>query len=181
VKWANCNVGANSLEEYGNYYAWGETETKDNYNAGNSIWWNVKYADLPLDSEGNIQTAYDASIKEWGNSWRLPVKAELDELKNNCNWTWSTLNGVKGYIITSKTNGNSIFLPSNDSSVIDGKETGFGSYWSSTPWSDTATDNYGRYAGAIGFYAQNYIVSEKIQTEYFLRWCKRGIRPVANE
>lgn len=183
VKWASCNIGALSPEEFGNYYAWGETETKTYYAGDNSKWWNVKYVNLPLDSEGNIQSTYDAAIKEWGNSWRLPTKSELDELKNNCYWEWSTINGVKGYKLTSKINNNSIFLPSNDSSVLNGKETGFGSYWSSTPCSDTNLDNYGRYAGALGFYAKDYNISEdaKIQTEYFLRWCERGIRPVFNE
>ena len=90
---------------------------------------------------------------------------------------------AKGYIVTSKTNGNSIFLPSNDSSVIDGKETGFGSYWSSTPCNDITFDTYGRYAGAIGFYAKDYNISDnvRIQSVYFLRWCKRGIRPVDDE
>ena len=127
--------------------------------------------------------AWDAAYKTWGNSWRMPTKVELDELKNNCKWEWSTLNGVKGYTVTSKINGNSIFLPSNDSSVIDNKETGFGSYWSSTPCSDTTFDSEGRYAGAIGFYAKDYNISEnvRIQSDYFLRWCKRGIRPVYNE
>lgn len=183
VKWANCNIGANSPEEYGDYFAWGEIKTKTFYDSSNSTWWNVKYANLPLNSEGNIQSSYDAATSEWGNSWRLPTKAELDELINNCNWTWNTLNGVIGYTITSKINGNSIFLPSNDSSVVDGKETGFGSYWSSTPCNDITFDTYGRYAGAIGFYAKDYNISDdvRIQSEYFLRWCKRGIRPVYNE
>ena len=181
VKWANYNLGANSPIEIGNYYAWGEIIPKTDFNVNNSTWWNVKYADLPLDSYGNLQSTNDAAIKEWGNSWRLPTQTELDELKNNCNWEYVTILGVKGYTVTSKTNGNSIFLPSNDSSVIDGKETGFGSYWSSTPCSDTTLDNNGRYAGAIGFYAKDYNISPKIQSEYFLRWCKRGIRPVYNE
>lgn len=136
-----------------------------------------------MDSKGNIQSTYDASIKEWGNSWRLPTKSELDELKDNCKWEWSAINGVKGYILTSKINNNSIFLPSNDSSVMNGKETGFGTYWSSTPCSDTTLDSEGRYAGAIAFYAKDYNISEnvRIHTDYFLRWCKRGIRPVYNE
>ena len=143
----------------------------------------MKYTDLPLDSYGNLQSTNDAAIKEWGNSWRLPTQTELDELKNNCNWEWVTILGVKGYKITSKSNRNSIFLPSNDSSVIDGKQTGFGSYWSSTPCNDITSDTYGRYAGAIGFYAKDYNISDdvRIQSNYFLRWCKRGIRPVYNE
>lgn len=185
VKWANCNIGAHSPEEFGNYYAWGETETKTDYTSYNSIWWKVKYINLPLDSKGNIQSTYDASIKEWGNSWRLPTKSELDELKDNCKWEWSTINGVKGYIVTSRINNNSIFLPSNDSEFLNGKDTGFGSYWSSTPYNenddDNDDDNDGCYAGALGFYAKDYIVIDKIQTDYFLRWCKRGIRPVFNE
>ena len=183
VKWANCNLGANGPEEYGNYYAWGEINTKTDYTPGNSMSWNIPYSSCPLNSEGNLILAWDAAYKTWGNSWRMPTKVELDELKNNCKWEWSTLNGVKGYTVTSKINGNSIFLPSNDSSVIDNKETGFGSYWSSTPCSDTTFDSKGRYAGAIGFYAKDYNISEnvRIQSDYFLRWCKRGIRPVYNE
>ena len=128
VKWATCNVGANKPEDYGNYYAWGETSTKSSYTESNS----KTYGKQMNDIKGNSQ--YDAARANWGGTWRLPTKAELEELKNKCTWTWTTQNGVNGYKVTGP-NGNSIFLPAagwryGSSLHYAGS---YGNYWSSAP------------------------------------------------
>lgn len=114
TKWATCNVGATSPEEYGNYYAWGETTTKDTYS-----WGTYKYGSDPTkynstDKLTTLEAADDAATANWGKEWRTPTSAEWQELIDNCTWNWIinyNETGVKGYIFTSKTNGNTIFLP----------------------------------------------------------------------
>ena len=128
VKWATCNVGANKPEDYGNYYAWGETKTKSDYSSSNCVTLGKSFSDIGGKSQ------YDAARANWGGTWRLPTKAELEELKNKCTWTWTTQNGVKGYKVTGP-NGNSIFLPAagdrrRSSLYFAGVH---GTYWSSTP------------------------------------------------
>ena len=130
VKWATCNVGASSPSAYGNYYAWGETSTKSLYGKDNCE---------TLGKEiGNIGgTSRDVARVKWGSPWRLPTKAEFDELldSENCTWTWTTQGYHNGYKVTSRKNGNSIFLPAagwryGTSLRIAGQE---GLYWSCTP------------------------------------------------
>ena len=76
----------------------------------------------------------DAARANWGGSWRMPTHDELTELRKKCSWTWTTQNGVEGYKVTSKTNGNSIFLPAAgyryNSSLYDAGSYGY--YWSSS-------------------------------------------------
>ena len=143
VKWATCNVGANTPEEYGNYYAWGETSTKSSYGEDNCETWNRSMSDI----RGN--SSYDAARANWGGSWRLPTKAECDELLNNCTRQRTTQNGVKGMRFTSKRNGNSIFFPA--AGCRYGTSTNCaGEYvdcWSSTP---SESDTQGAYV--LSFY-----------------------------
>lgn len=125
VKWAICNVGANNPEEYGNYFAWDETQPKDTYTDSN-------YSDYSKSSI--LPLSLDAARANWGGSWRMPTKAEQDELHNNCTWKWTTQNGVNGCKVTSKINGKSIFLPAagyRDGSWLDGAGIN-GQYWSSS-------------------------------------------------
>ncbi len=146
VKWATCNVGASKPEDYGNYYAWGETKTKYDYSSSNSVTYGKNYSDIGGKSQ------YDAARANWGGTWRLPTKAELKELKNKCTWTRTTQNGVKGYKVTGP-NGNSIFLPAagyRDGTSLD-DDDGFGFYWSSTPY-----DDYDNYAFGLIFYDRDY-------------------------
>ena len=129
VKWATMNVGASSPSDYGSYFAWGETRPKSEYTADNCVTWNKDLKDI----SGN--SSYDAARSNWGGSWRLPTKSELEELKNKCKWTWSTQNGRKGYTVTGP-NGNSIFLPAASGRVASMRGRGigvYGYYWSSTP------------------------------------------------
>ena len=121
VKWATCNVGATTPEGYGEYFAWGETKPKSNYSSSNYTY-DADPATLPSYA--------DAATVNWGGAWRMPTRAEWTELIDNCTWTWTTQNGVEGYKVTSKSNGNSIFLPVTgyryDSSLKFGD---FGYYW----------------------------------------------------
>lgn len=127
LKWATCNIGADSPEDYGNYYAWGETETKAEYTEDNS----VTYGQQLNDISGNAQ--YDAAAANWGGSWRMPTRDEITELMYNCSWTPETQNGVDGFKVTGN-NGNYIFIPA--SGYRDGSSSyiyGECYYWSSTP------------------------------------------------
>ena len=141
VKWANMNVGAESPEDYGNYYAWGETLTKATYDwstyfdtsdGGTTFTkYNINGGKIVLDLED------DAAHVNWGGSWRMPTKAEWQELLDNCTWTWTTQNGINGYKVTSNKAGYTdkfIFLPAAgrryDSEL--GFVGSYGCYWSSS-------------------------------------------------
>ena len=120
IKWATCNVGANSPEEHGGYYAWGATEEKSNYDWSTYKWCNgsentmTKYCTNSnygiVDNKTVLDPEDDVAHVKWGGSWRMPTTEEQRELLNKCTWTWTTQNGVKGYRVTGP-NGNSIFLP----------------------------------------------------------------------
>ena len=146
VKWATCNVGASSPSGYGNYYAWGETSPKNDYSSSTCKTWERSMSDIGGNS------SYDAARANWGGSWRLPTKAEFDELINNCDQEWVILNGIGGMRFTSKRNGNSIFFPaagwrfdtSTDSAGKDGK------YWSSTPYESNTREAYYLYFSSGG-------------------------------
>ena len=136
LKWATCNLGANKPEDYGNYYAWGETEAKSTYTKDNSHTYGLAdYSALGqgiADENLKLTPSYDAARANWGGSWRLPTMKELEELKNKCIWKWTTQNGVKGCQVIGP-NGNSIFLPAAGSryeSSLSGAGN-YGRYWSS--------------------------------------------------
>ena len=142
VKWATCNVGATKPEEYGDYFAWGETTTKSIYNWTTHKWFDgsslTKYDPYlgfgTMDNKKTLELSDDAGCANWGGNWRMPTSAERNELFENCTWAWTTLNGVEGYKVTSKSNGNSIFLPAagirSGSSLYRAGSEGF--YWSSS-------------------------------------------------
>lgn len=145
VKWASCNIGATSPEAYGDYYAWGETEPKTNYD-----WTTYKYCSssrfmikysINYGVKDNITTLEledDVAHVKWGGTWRMPTITEFEELTYKCIWTWTTKGGVNGYEVKSKINGNSIFLPAaglvgdryDSSKLIYAGEDGF--YWSAS-------------------------------------------------
>ena len=117
--WATCNVGANSPEEYGDYFAWGETFSKDYYDWTTYKWCIggmdgiTKYSygvNGFADFKSELEPEDDVAYVHWGPSWRMPTLAQQDELREHCTWTWTTLNGVNGCLVTGP-NGNSIFLP----------------------------------------------------------------------
>ena len=148
--WATCNVGAENPEDYGDYFAWGETAKKSTYN------WST-YLFNP-SGDGSTFTKYttygaileapdDAATVNWGSDWRTPTNAEWTWLRENCTWTWTTQNGVNGMLVTS-FNGNRIFLPAagyrDDAGLYaDGSD---GYYWSSS-----LNESYSNSARCVNF------------------------------
>ena len=127
VKWATCNVGATNSEEFGGYYAWGETSEKSTYS------WNT-YSYGTYMNEVNIGsdikgTKYDVAHEKWGSKWRMPTEKEFSELYTNCSIKKVTRNSVEGYEFTAN-NGNSIFLPAAGYKDNSGFQDGL-RYWSS--------------------------------------------------
>ena len=144
LKWATCNVGAFSPEDYGDYYAWGEVSTKSEYTVGNCS----TYGTI-----GNISgnPRYDVARKKWGGSWRMPTKAEFEELIDNCTWEWTTKGGHKGYKVTGP-NGNSIFLPAagcRPGAYTHSAES-LGLYWSAAPYGSDTQGAYDLYFNSGG-------------------------------
>jgi hypothetical protein len=164
VKWATCNVGASSPSDYGYYFAWGETRPKSEYTWENCAFhvtgdspdnltfnkYNTKSKHGTVDNNKRLDYSDDAARANWGGTWRMPTRAERDELHNQCTWTWTTQGGKNGYKVTSKTNGNSIFLPAAGYwRYTELKETGSrGGYWTS---SLLVNDPY--YASVVGFHS----------------------------
>ena len=135
VKWATCNVGANTPEEYGDYYAWGEVETKESYEPNNYKFVNGGSA---VNDKNTLDIENDVAHKEWGGKWRMPSREEFDELIQNCTWTWTTQKGVNGFLVTSNKPGytdRSIFLPAAGlRSLSELRLSGnIGFYWTTTP------------------------------------------------
>lgn len=148
VKWATMNIGASSPGDYGDYYAWGEKETKSTYN------WST-YLDSP-NRDGRSFTKYaiygkktkldaddDVAHVKWGGSWRMPTDAELTELRTKCSWVWTTYGGHNGYVVAC-SNGNAIFLPAAGyrlgSSLSNAGSDGL--YWSSSLYEGNSSSAY---------------------------------------
>ena len=132
--WATCNVGATSPEQAGLYFAWGETTgyTAEQVKSGERSFFLKDYVDNITSSDLTLEQ--DATHVYMGGEWRMPTKAECQELIDNCNVVWTddyNDTGVKGRVFTSKVNGNSVFLPA--AGVL--YETGihdvnsYGEYW----------------------------------------------------
>ena len=140
VLWADRNVGAESPEEYGDYYAWGETETKENYSFSNCKWFGYGAGDLTkyithekngvVDNNLHMDPEDDVASIKLGDKWRTPTEAEFKELLERCNWEWiGDAENKGGYKVTGP-NGNSIYLPSaGGKGLTDPGYTGF--YWAS--------------------------------------------------
>ena len=145
VKWAVQNVGAEKPEDHGDYYAWGETQTKSYYS-----WSTYKYCEGAstsltkynssssagiIDDKVTIESEDDVAHVRWGGNWRIPKSTEIKELISNCTWKWTTQNGVSGYKVTSRKSGYtgcSIFLPiTGYRTDTDLKNNDYGCYWSS--------------------------------------------------
>ena len=171
VKWATCNVGANNPEDYGDYFAWGETKSNTTYEWSTYKWckgnestltkYNNKRKYGKVDNKTTLELSDDAARANWGGSWRMPTDAEWTELRKQCTWTWTTQNGVYGRKVTSKTNGNSIFLPAAGfrSYSLLSNAGSYGYYWSSSlyrgdPSYAWSVDFDSGYVG--GYYAHRY-------------------------
>ena len=185
VKWASMNIGASKPEEYGDYFAWGET--KPYYTEGHAqddpcaSWIEGKdagydwasyfdtkdggatFETYATDKETTLRSEHDAAHVNWGGPWRMPTKEELGELITDCDWKWEDVNGVGGYKLTSKINGNSIFLPRSASrSALSLHISNTAAYWSSSlstsksgeaqqlVFSHVYDEDWGKYVGNIG-------------------------------
>ena len=175
LKWATCNVGASSPEGYGDYYAWGEIETKSKYRQSNS----ETYGKFKGDIAGNSN--FDVARAKWGGSWRLPTEKEMKELINECKWKWITQNGIKGYKVTGP-NGNNIFLPAagyrHGSSLYDAGEDGY--YWGSAPYKINDDDwRSALYVSNDDFACILYFNSSCHRVNWCNRSCGVSVRPVS--
>ena len=143
VKWASFNVGATKPEEYGDYFAWGETETKEIYSWATYKWCDGSYNSLTkycthssygsVDNKVVLQQEDDVAQTIWKDKWRMPTIEEFDELIKNCDAVWTKLNGIEGTKFTSKENGNCIFLPAAGSRIMTYTNIGsLGWYWTSS-------------------------------------------------
>ena len=165
VKWATCNVGAANPEEVGGLFAWGETITKTEYSYStykysvDGVRGNyTKYCNE--DNKTVLDLEDDVAHVKWGGNWRMPTSAEMDELRRECNWTWTTENGVKGFRVSGKKEGfeeNSIFLPVNmfnDSVAVTTQHQypEYGVYWSSTLSHETGSFLMGGWDHANGIW-----------------------------
>ena len=189
--WATCNIGADSPEDYGDYFAWGETE---GYNDGKTYfeWSTYKWCEGSnstmtkyctnssygyngfTDDKTELDPEDDAAYVNWGPAWRMPSEEQFSELINSSYTTteWTTQNGVYGRKITSKENGNSIFLPAagyrrNISLYGAGSS---GEYWSRTLNSDDPS-----YAGSLRFDSSNIYMGS------YYRYFGRSVRPVRSQ
>ena len=182
--WATCNVGAESPEEYGDYFAWGETEKKSNYDWSTYAHCNGSSSTLTkycqdssygyngfTDTLTELEPEDDAAYVNWGSEWRMPTKTQQDELRTECTWTWTTQNGVNGRLVTGP-NGNSIFLPAAgcryESSLYRAGSDGY--YWSRTLGTSDPNNAYFLY-----FYSGN------VYWGYDYRYGGRSVRPVRNQ
>ena len=153
TKWATMNVGASKPEDFGDYYAWGETTTKTSYTEDNYTLQGLTADELVSRGVVNVvnpssyypdyilSASYDVATVKWGSVWRMPTSSEINELESYTTITNSTQNGVEGFLFTSIRNKNSIFLPAagywRESGFFNYSNTSrypncyYGVYWSS--------------------------------------------------
>ena len=164
--WAETNVGATSATDDGDYFAWGETEQKENFDIGTYKWGRIRSKYNSTDGKKVLDSEDDVATIKWGIDCRIPSKSEFQELRDECIWLWiSDYKGTSGYKVTGK-NGKSVFFPASGKRYRtllynhDPDPNGF--YWSrSLRWDDAdfacylefnsdkicLTYNNGRYLG----------------------------------
>jgi len=188
LKWANMNVGATRPEEYGDYFAWGETapQSEKRYSWASYKWCkdgnymkltkycsNSSYGNNGYSDTKTVLIAEDdAATVNWGGDWRMPTEAEFNELLENTTSVWTTVNDVGGYMFTSKTNENSIFLPAAGF-YCDSEYKGAGSYI--FYWSSSLFASFSFYASMLYFKTGN------VYTTIFSRNYGQSIRPVRSK
>ena len=169
--WAETNVGASTPYADGDYYAWGETQTKSDYSWSTYKWGSnlIKYNSS--DGKTTLEASDDVATVKWGKECRMPSRAEFQELYNKCDWTWkSSYNGASGYLVKGP-NGQTIFLPASGGryygDLSDHGSSGY--YWSSSL-------RRSRYAYYLNF------DSGRINPSNFYHRCDgRSVRPVAEK
>lgn len=172
TKWATMNVGADSTNVYGSYFAWGEVSTKAEY--GKDIQTQNKDASALnafniINENGTLTALYDAATINWGEGWRMPNKEDFDELIENCVWEWDKKS--VGYIVKGK-NGNSIFLPAAGNYFGDSqKEPGYGRYWCASVDETNSLRSW-----CLCFHS----ITKYMSNGSFGRYYGRPVRPVTN-
>jgi serine/threonine protein kinase len=184
VKWATMNVGASSPEGFGSYFAWGETTPKNDYSWDNYRFrisgdsydnvtlnkYNTKTQSGDVDNTIRLDLSDDAARANWGGTWRMPTEKEVYELRDNCTWVQTSLGGKQGHKLTSKINGNSIFLPFTGMKRGTKRYTDSNGYfWSSSL--DSMTPQYATYL---------YIQSGLMYPMEYYRSDGHPVRPVSN-
>ena len=165
--WAETNIGAENPADYGNYYAWGETTTKDIYSAETYKYYDTsssKYTEYTTGGE-TLYESDDAAYVNWGHHCNMPTQADFEELSENCTWTWTYMTNssnekIYGYKVISKKNGNSIFFPASGlhsgDTLDEADSQGHGPngyYWSNTLgsyWSSSGENAYWLYFYSAG-------------------------------
>ena len=172
--WAETNIGAENPEDYGYYFWWGDTigykQDNDKWVASDGSSSNFSFSSSKVStynknnsklqsegwftSSGVLTPEHDAARAHWGENWRMPTDDEFDALCDNCTWTWTSFNGVNGYVVKGKGDysSSSIFLPAagRGGGTSLGLAGSSGSYWSSVPNSDTSYGSWYLYFGSIG-------------------------------
>lgn len=173
VKWASTNVVGDKAQFKGNsYFAWGETTAKNDFTWNTYKFYNGTFTKYyTTDKKTRLDLEDDAAHVYLGGNWRMPTRAELQELVDNCTWTWTSYQGRKGYLVTGK-NGNNIFLPANGhlahntialyGTPIDWNT--WGSYWTSEIL--TTTGEYPYQSGAILGFNQNEITTNEVNARF---------------
>lgn len=131
--WATCNLGANFPQDKGHYYAWGEIETKSDYNQENYEFNRQLLSDLisknVIGQNNQLTKSHDVASMRWGEDWEMPTESDFNELLSCCTWEWFNLKGQSGYLVRGKNN-RTIFLPAAESSRYDTHDCGL--YWVTT-------------------------------------------------
>lgn len=206
VKWATCNVGASSPYDVGSYFAWGEVEAKESYWWRNYSMSNTPdFSDTDeilldeldpsvlteycaSDGKTRLDSADDVARQKWGENWRIPTIEEWNELLENCDWAWTsgTFGGLdfkvlkQGFMVTSKKNGNSIFLPASGvwMGVAPVEPSKTGQYWTSSLNSDNPVEAWCFSffpGGSLGWHTG---WPRSIETESLFRCHGLPVRPV---
>ena len=173
--WAECNVGASSPYADGDYYAWGETQTKSDYSWDTYKWGNSPTKYNSSDGKTTLEASDDVATVKWGKECRMPSRAEFQELYNKCDWTWkSNYNGASGYLVKGPNN-QTIFLPAsgrrcNGEDLIS-RHGSYGYYWSSSL--DVSSTDF-----AYNLYFCSGLVSPSYVS---CRYIGHSVRPVAEK
>ena len=189
--WATTNIGAENPEDYGYYFWWGDTvgykregnawvatdgsSSNFSFRSGNAQTDNKSIATLKsegwITADSVLVPAHDAAHVHWGGAWRMPTKQELSDLDSKCDWTWTTVNGVEGYVVKGKGTyaSASIFLPCAGFGLGSSLHNAgsYGYYWSSVPCSGSDYSAWDLYFDS-GYHG----------TRYSGRYDGQSVRPV---
>ena len=174
TKWATYNVGAGSPTEFGYYYAWGETEPKDEYIDINSLThrrgtvWLRKNG--IIDEDGNLTPDHDIATLSWGKPWRMPTDEEYEELLDCCDWLFTDYQGANGYLVTGPNNETVFFVAAGFKQGAEAEYIGdYGDYWSASVVPELIGASC-----SLGYSSKSY------GRRRYARFAGRSVRPVTD-